>query len=141
VTIPDQASAGLVALDTDAASLAYRGRLTSSLAGQLNGLTWCLTFVTVGELTQWATIRSWGPRNRRSLDAWLDHFLIVNSSTQAAHLWGEIAGAGKRTGRTRPINDTWIAACCLAEGIPLATLKVKDYADLVDTHALTLITE
>jgi predicted nucleic acid-binding protein len=81
-----------------------------------------------------------GPRNRRSLDTWLDHFLIVNSSSRAAHLWGEIAGAGKRTGRTRPINDTWIASCCLAESIPLATLNLKDYADLVD-HGLTLISE
>jgi predicted nucleic acid-binding protein len=39
-----------------------------------------------------------------------------------------------------PINDTWIAACCLAEGLPLATLNVKDYTDVATYHGLTLIT-
>src|SRR6266567_6312681 len=29
----------------------------------------------------------------------------------------------------RPHNDTWIAACCLVDGIPLATLNTKDFAD------------
>jgi predicted nucleic acid-binding protein len=32
-------------------------------------------------------------------------------------------------GRARPANDTWIAACCLARDLPLATLNVKDFAD------------
>ena len=140
MTLPEPAGFDLVALDTDVASLAYRGRLPAAMASRLTGLTWCLSFVTIGELTQWATVRSWGPHNRRSLDSWLDRFLIVNSSWRAAQIWGEIAGAGKRTGRTRPINDTWIASCCLAEGIPLATLNLKDYTDLVD-HGLTIIGE
>jgi hypothetical protein len=34
--------------------------------------------------------------------------------------------AAKRRGRPRPINDTWIAACCLVRRMPLATLNVKD---------------
>jgi len=34
----------------------------------------------------------------------------------------------------------WIAACCLVEGLPLATRNVKDYADLVD-EGLRLVTE
>jgi predicted nucleic acid-binding protein len=37
------------------------------------------------------------------------------------------------------VNDTWIAACCLVEGLPLATHNVKDYADFVDHHGLSLI--
>jgi predicted nucleic acid-binding protein len=35
----------------------------------------------------------------------------------------------------------WIAACCLAEGLPLATSNVKDYEDFVHHHGLVLITE
>jgi predicted nucleic acid-binding protein len=40
-----------------------------------------------------------------------------------------------------PINDTWIAACCLSEGLPLATLNVKDFADFSDYHGLALISD
>jgi predicted nucleic acid-binding protein len=54
---------------------------------------------------------------------------------------GFLSGTGKRSGRTHPINDTWIAACCLTEGLPLATLNTKDYADFATHHGLPLITE
>ncbi len=33
---------------------------------------------------------------------------------------------------TRPANDTWIAASCLARQLPLATLNLKDFADVVE---------
>jgi predicted nucleic acid-binding protein len=39
-----------------------------------------------------------------------------------------------------PANDTWNAACCLAEGVSLATLNVKDYWDLAERSGLRLIT-
>jgi hypothetical protein len=32
-------------------------------------------------------------------------------------------------GRPRPVNDTWVAACCLVHGIAMATFNVKDYTD------------
>jgi toxin FitB len=130
-----------VVLDTDVASLVYRRRLPAGLTTRLTGLTWCLTYVTVGEMTQWATMRSWSSRNRGALGLWLDRFVLINSSVQSARLWGELSGAGKRRGRSHPINDTWIAACCLAEGLPLATLNTKDYSDFAANHGLTLITE
>lgn len=37
-------------LDTDVASLSYKGRLPASLAASLVGHEICVTFVTVGEL-------------------------------------------------------------------------------------------
>jgi len=39
---------------------------------------------------------------------------------------------GQLRGHTRPANDTWIAASCLARQLPLATLNLKDFADLVE---------
>jgi len=48
-----------VVLDTDVASRAIKGKLTDPLAARLTGMAWCVTFVTVGELWQWATTRSW----------------------------------------------------------------------------------
>jgi hypothetical protein len=43
-------------------------------------------------------------------------------------------------GRTRPANDMWNAACCPVEGLPLATLSVKNYIDFANHHSLPLIT-
>jgi toxin FitB len=128
-----------VVLDTDVASLSFRRRLPAGLAAQLAGRVWCLTFVSVGELTQWMRLRNWSERNQVALEAWLSGFVLVDSSHQAAQIWGILSADGKRRGRSRPINDTWIAACCLAEGLPLATLNVKDYADFAEHHGLALI--
>src|SRR5215475_6131549 len=106
------------------------------MIARLTGRVWCLTFVTVGELTQWMRLRNWSARNQTALEAWLSGFALVDSSHQAAQIWGMLSAEGKRRGRSRPINDTWIAACCLAEGLPLATLNVKDYADFAEHHGL-----
>jgi predicted nucleic acid-binding protein len=43
-----------VVLDTDVASLSYKGRLPASLAARLIGQEVCATFVTIGELARWA---------------------------------------------------------------------------------------
>ena len=47
-----------VVLDTDVASRAIKDQLGDPMAARLTGAAWCVTFVTVGELWQWATIRS-----------------------------------------------------------------------------------
>ena len=36
-------------------------------------------------------------------------------------------------------NDTWIAACCLSDDLPLATLNITDFADFAEHEGLTLI--
>jgi len=46
---------------------------------------------------------------------------------------------GGRAGRARPINDTWIAACCLVADLPLATLNLKDFEDFAEHDGLRLI--
>jgi len=37
------------------------------------------------------------------------------------------------------INDMWIAACCLVEDVPLATLNRKDFEDFAQHDGLRLI--
>jgi predicted nucleic acid-binding protein len=70
-------------------------------------------------LTQWAELRQWGRCNR---DAWR-----IGSA------------AATQRGRARPANDTWIAACALTYGLPLATLNVKDFKDFAEREGLNLI--
>lgn len=37
------------------------------------------------------------------------------------------------------MNDTWVAACCIHAGLPLATLNDKDFADFVEHEGLRLV--
>lgn len=128
-----------VVLDTDAASLSVRGRLPTWLAERLANRTTFVSFVTVGELMKWAEVRQWGLRKRTDLVSWLGRNVILPYDIRVAYQWGILAGAAHRRGRPRPQNDTWVAACCLVEDLPLATLNLKDYRDFVEHHGLRLI--
>jgi toxin FitB len=129
---------GYVVLDTDVSSRLIKGRPLGPLGGQLLGATWCVTFVTVGELWQWAWARSWGAGSRQHLERWLSRVIVIDSDDGVCRVWGEICGAARRRGRPRPANDSWIAACCLSRALPLATFNVKDHADFVEHEGLLL---
>ena len=60
-------------------------------------------------------------------------------SEDVARTWGRISAAAIQRGRPRPANDTWIAACALAYGLPLATLNTKDFKDFAEHGGLNLI--
>ena len=129
-----------VVLDTDVASRAIKGKLGDPLAARLTGMAWCVTFVTVGELWQWAVTRSWGTRTREELDQWLGRVVVLDSDDATSRAWGRISAEARRRGRPRPANDSWIAACCLAREFPLATLNVKDFEDFAEQDGLQLVT-
>ena len=128
-----------VVLDTDVASRAMKGTLGDPLAARLTGMAWCVTFVTVGELWQWATTRSWGPHTRADLEQWLGRVVVLESDDATARIWGRISAEARRRGRPRPANDSWIAACCLAHQFPLATFNVKDFEDFAEHDSLQLV--
>jgi len=128
-----------VVLDTDVASLSHKRRLPSSWETRLAGKAPCVTFVTMGEMTQWAELPHWAPRARAGLDLWLDSVVMLQYDEIVARTWGWLSAAAIRRGRKRPANDMWIAACCLAEGLPLATRNVKDFADFEEHHGLMLL--
>lgn len=56
-----------------------------------------------------------------------------------AVVWGQLQARGQHRGRPRPVNDTWVAACCLVHGIALATFNVKDYTDFATHEGLQLV--
>jgi predicted nucleic acid-binding protein len=100
-----------VVLDTDVASRAIKGKLTDPLAARLTGMAWCLTFVTVGELWQWATTRSWGPRTREDLELWLGRIVVLDSDDATSRTWGRIsAGAVPTVAAGRHARDRGSAA-------------------------------
>jgi toxin FitB len=128
-----------IILDTDVASLSIKQTLPPALLRELLGAQVGLTFVTLGELTRWATMRQWGTSRRAELATWLQARPTLPYSDDVARMWGEISAHAARRGRPRPQNDTWIAACCLVYELPLATLNVKDFADFVEHEGLSLV--
>lgn len=128
-----------VVLDTDVASASLLNRLDAPLRARLTGQTWCMSFVTLGELTKWTVLRSWGPRKLADLASWRRGVVVLPYSERVATTWGELQARAERRGRPRPVNDTWIAACCLVHGVPLATLNHKDFADFAEHEGLTLV--
>jgi predicted nucleic acid-binding protein len=98
-----------------------------------------VTFVTVGELMQWTKLRHWGPRNVAMLDAWLSDKPVIPGGKGVAAIWGDLSAAATQRGRPRPVNDTWVAACCLAYRLPLATFNIKDYADFAEHDGLKIV--
>jgi len=126
-------------LDTDVASLSYKGRLPAPLAARLVGQEICVTFVTIGELARWAEKRHWGTRARTELVAWLGRRVVLPYDERVAWKWGELSVTAEQRGRPRPINDTWIAACCLVADLPLATLNLKDFKDFVEHDGLRIL--
>ncbi|KXK59705.1 twitching motility protein PilT [Micromonospora rosaria] len=119
----------LVVLDTDVASAILRGRLDERLRARLAGKTLCITFVTLGELTKWTVLRSWGPRKLADLAQWRSRVVLLPFDESVATVWGQLQARAQHRGRPRPTNDSWIAACCLVDRLPLATFNGKDYAE------------
>ena len=97
-----------VVLDTDVASLSYKGRLPASLAVRLVGQEICVTFVTIRELSRWTEKRRWGTRARTELVDWLGRAVVLPYDERVAWKWGQLSVEAERRGRTRPLNDTWI---------------------------------
>lgn len=128
-----------IVLDTDVASLSFKDRLPANMLARLGHAQFGITYVTLGELTQWAALRNWGPRNRARLNAWIASKALLPYTDDVARTWGEVSARAIRRGRPRPVNDMWIAACCLVFDLPLATLNVKDFEDFVEYEGLTLI--
>ncbi len=121
-------------MDTDVASLLHKGTLAGPLAARLIGREPLITFVTFGELAKWAEIRNWGQR-RQELTSWLSRIAVLPGDEAVAATWGRLSAAAVRRGRPRPVNDMWVAACCLTQGIPLATLNLRTTRTSISTTA------
>ncbi|MEW2590749.1 type II toxin-antitoxin system VapC family toxin [Micromonospora aurantiaca] len=129
----------IIVLDTDVASAILRGRVDERLRARLTGSTLAITFVTLGELTKWTVVRSWGPRKLADLALWRRNLVLLPFDEAVAVRWGRIQAMAQLRGRPRPVNDSWIAACCLVHRLPLATFNGKDYADFADHDDLKLL--
>jgi predicted nucleic acid-binding protein len=127
-------------MDTDVSSMFIKRRLPSTLEVKLVHANPVITFVTHGELVTWTLARDLGHRRRGEVEAWLNKTPFVPGNEIVADYYGQLSAGAERRGRPRPENDTWIAACCVARQLPLATLNVKDFKDFAEHDGLELIT-
>ena len=128
-----------IILDTDVVSLYRAGRLPAGFARQVATNDISIAFATAGELWRWVLARQWGSVRRGALDLWLGEMKVVPAGLMTAKVWGEITTGAQRRGRPRPLNDTWIAACCIEGGLPLLTLNRRDFADFAEHDGLLLL--
>ncbi|MDN5914018.1 MAG: PIN domain-containing protein [Pseudonocardia sp.] len=129
----------LVVLDTDVASSLLRRRTPPATVRQLAGNNLAVTFVTVGELTKWTLVRRWRPRNLATMRDFLAELVVLPYDTHVAARWGELQAYAQLRGWPRPVNDSWIAACCLIRDLPLATFNIKDFVDFAEHEGLALL--
>jgi toxin FitB len=128
-----------IVLDTDVVSLYRAGRLPTWYARQVAANQLGIAFATAGELLKGARIRRWSGARRGGLELFLDQALILPAGLTVAMVWGEVAARAQQRGRPRPLNDAWIAACCIEAGLPLLTLNHRDFADFAEHDGLVLL--
>ena len=132
----------VLVLDTDIASLSIKGRFSRSMEARLaSSALVAVSFATVGELVQWTEMYDWAPRRKDGVTAFLASVVKLLYSERTAYTWGRISAAAKRRGRSIADNDTWIAASCIARGLPLATRNVKHFEDFATYDGLQLVTD
>lgn len=129
----------LIVLDTDVVSLYRAGRLPAGFARQVVTNDISIAFATAGELCKGALAKRWGGARRGGLDLWLAETKTVSADLAVAQVWGTLTTAAQRRGRPRPLQDTWIAACCIEAGLPLLTLNQRDFVDFAEHDGLVLL--
>jgi predicted nucleic acid-binding protein len=126
-------------LDTDVLSAMFKQQLPQRALDLLSERQLGVTYVQVGEVVQWATARNWGAQRAGVLRSWVNRFPVVNGDVAVAETWGEIVAYARKRGRPTPINDSWIAACCIRKKLPLVTGNRRDFADFAAFEGLELI--
>lgn len=115
------------------------GRLPAGYALLVAANENSIAFATAGELWRGALDRRWGGARRGGLDLWLATTPVIPAGLAVARIWASISARAQRRGRPRPLNDTWIAACCIAGALPLLTLNHRDFADFAQHDGLVLL--
>ncbi len=63
----------------------------------------------------------------REFEEWISRLPQVDSDSEVARTWAKLVAVRENAGRPIHPNDAWIAACCVASGLPLATFNRKDF--------------
>jgi predicted nucleic acid-binding protein len=117
---PDQVPAGPVLLDTNVVS--YIARDTARAAAfkaLIYGHLQVISFVTVGEVLKGAIKAKMLQSNVAKLEGHLALYEVVTGTARVARTYARVRVALELVGVGCEDNDVWIAACALAQPVPL----------------------
>jgi len=118
-------------LDTDVTSRIWRNDLTPQLEQQLTDTLPFITFVTLAEALRGAHLANWGNQRTSGLRTfYATAFALLPWDESIPEVYARLSSGAMRGGRTVTANDCWIAATCVAHGLPLLTNNRKDFTPL-----------
>lgn len=129
----------VVLLDTNVVSYLLKGDSRAAVyAPHLQGRRLAISFMTVAELFQWASLRRWGERRRQRLETHLEKYVVLPFDIALCRLWGEIRAECRAKGRPISPQDAWVAATALRYDLPLVTHNPTDFESI---DRLAIVTE
>jgi tRNA(fMet)-specific endonuclease VapC len=105
----------------------------------LEGNQLAVSFVTVGELFEWATIRKWGTKRREQLELRLRSYLVIPVDIELCRVWGAIRAEQQAKGMPISTNDAWIAATARRHSLALVTHNPKHFAGVEGIEVRSVI--
>ena len=74
----------------------------------------------------------------QKLREFLKDYVFIEAVKEICQYWAKIQFEGKKSGKTVPLADAWIAATALAYDVPLVTHNPDDFKNI---SGLKIITE
>ena len=120
-----------VLLDTDVVSYLLKGDTrAAAYAPLIQGQRIALSFMTVAELFQWASVRKWGARRRSHLEQAIVSYIVVPADMEMCRIWGQVRSERQSIGQPISPQDAWISATALRHNLPLITHNASDFANI-----------
>lgn len=117
----------VVLLDTNIVSFLFKGDSRADVYSSLiEGHRLAISFMTVAELFEWASVRRWGTPRRHRLEQTLATYIIIPTDVELCRQWGIVRATQQAKGRMIAPQDAWIAATALRHTLPLITHNPDD---------------
>ena len=131
----------VILLDTNIVSFIFKGdSRAKEYAPHLQGKRLAISFMTVAELYQWATIRKWGSQRIKQLEQTLmSNYTVLSFDIALCQKWGEIRAKRRAMGKPISPEDAWVAATALQHDLPLVTHNPKDFEGIPSLVIITTV--
>ena len=128
----------VILIDTNIASFILKGsNYVEPYEIILSGHELALSFMSVGELYQWAFVRKWGDRRIIQLEEYLSNYLIIPTDHLLCQEWAKLRAESQQIGRAISSQDAWIAATAIRHNLELVTHNLKDFQGLPKLSLIT----
>ena len=128
-------------LDTNIVSFAFKGdSRIRAYEPYLENHKLGISFMTVAELHQWASIRNWGHNRREKLkQSLMINYVVLAYDIAICQRWGELRASRRAIGRPISPQDAWIAVTAMHYKLPLVTHNPKDFEAISDLEIITTV--